>query len=316
MSLELLTIGEALVEIMRTQVGVALDETGLFAGPYASGAPFIFAMQAARLGARVASIGAVGADAFGDFLLARFAHDGIDTRGVRRMAGYATGAAFVAYRHNGSRDFVFHIAQAAAGQLAPDMLDEKLFDDLKCLHLMGSSLSIHDNALQTGLRAVEMARAAGARISFDPNIRPQLLPPEQARERFAPILAAADVLLPTEEELLLLTNAPDARTAAAAWLKPGRIIVVTRGAAGCTVFTPEAPEGLPVAGLPVQETDPTGAGDCFDAGFLVRWLEGAPAPEAARFANACGALAVTRQGPAEGAMPRAQVEAFLRQHTP
>jgi fructokinase len=316
MSLELLTIGEALVEIMRTQVGVALDEPGLFTGPYASGAPFIFAMQAARLGARVGGIGAVGADAFGDFLLAQFARDGIDTRGVRRLAGYATGTAFVAYRHDGSRDFVFHIAQAAAGQLAPDMLDERLFDGLKCLHLMGSSLSIHEDALQTGLRAVEMARAAGARISFDPNIRPQLLPPEQARERFAPILAAADVLIPTEEELLLLTNAPDARAAAAAWLKPGRVIVVTRGAAGCTVFTPEAPEGLPVAGLPVQETDPTGAGDCFDAGFLVRWLEGAPAPEAARFANACGALAVTRQGPAEGAMPRDTVEAFLRQHTP
>jgi sugar/nucleoside kinase (ribokinase family) len=104
--------------------------------------------------------------------------------------------------------------------------------------------------------------------------------------------------------------------AAAAWLKPGRVIVATRGAAGCTVYTPDALAGVPVPGLPAEEVDPTGAGDCFDAGFLVRWLEGAPALEAARFANACGALAVTRQGPAEGAMPRAQVEAFLRQHTP
>jgi sugar/nucleoside kinase (ribokinase family) len=314
-ALDLLTMGETLVEIMRPQVNQPLDQTALFIGPYASGAPFIFAVQAARLGAKVGGIGAVGRDAFGDFLLRQFQHDGIATHGIRQLPDFATGVAFVAYRPDGSRDFVFHIKHAAAGQLAPDLLDEQMFVGLKCLHLMGSTLSIHASALQMGLRAIELAKAHGAKISFDPNLRPQLMPTHEAQAKFAPILAQADVLIPTAEELLLLTQTTDLAQAVSAWLRDGRVLMVTQGAHGCTVYTPDTPQGEHIAPFAVQEVDPTGAGDCFDAGFLVRWLEGATPAESARFANACGALAVTRQGPAEGAMPRADVETFIHTHS-
>ncbi len=312
--LDLLTMGELLVEIMRVEVGVPLEVTGAFTGPYASGAPFIFALQAARLGARVGGVGAVGADDFGLFLREQLAADGVDTSYIRTVRDRATGVAFVAYRADGSRDFVFHIAHAAAGQLHPDLLDPALFDGLKCLHLMGSSLSIHADALNMGIRAVELAQAAGAKISFDPNLRPQLMPVDYARAAFAPIIAAADVILPTAEEACLLTGTSTLPNAIRVLLRPERVIIVTRGADGCIIYTSDAPDGIPVAGFPVTEVDPTGAGDCFDAGFLVRWLEGAPVIDAARFANACGALAVTHQGPAEGALDRAAVEAFLRSH--
>jgi sugar/nucleoside kinase (ribokinase family) len=67
-----------------------------------------------------------------------------------------------------------------------------------------------------------------------------------------------------------------------------------------------------VPGFDVEEIDPTGAGDCFDAGFLVSWLEGAGPLSAARFANACGALAVTARGPMAGAKTRTEVEAFMQ----
>ncbi|MFW5696373.1 MAG: carbohydrate kinase family protein, partial [Phototrophicaceae bacterium] len=69
-----------------------------------------------------------------------------------------------------------------------------------------------------------------------------------------------------------------------------------------------------VAGFPVEEVDPTGAGDCFDAGFLARWLAGDDPAQAARFANACGALAVTVKGPAEGARKQDEVFAFMARH--
>ena len=69
MALDILTFGEALVEIMRTDIDQTLDQPGAFTGPYPSGAPFIFAVQAARLGAKVAAIGAVGDDAFGTCLI-------------------------------------------------------------------------------------------------------------------------------------------------------------------------------------------------------------------------------------------------------
>lgn len=312
MPFDILTFGEALVEVMRSDIDQPLDRVGPFSGPYPSGAPFIFAVQAARLGSSVIAIGSVGDDAFGTCLLDQLRIDGISIDGVRVLPSHTTGVAFVAYNADGSRNFVFHIAQAAAGQLSPDMLDESQFCGLGCLHLMGSTLSIHEDSLATGLRALELARAEGARISFDPNLRPELLPSDQAREAFRPFLFAADVILPTAEELLLLTNQTSLENALDALLtdNPERLIVIKQGPEGCTVYSRFGAE--PVAGFTVEEVDPTGAGDCFDAAFLVKWLGGSLPTEAARFANACGALAVTVRGPMSGAFDLGTVNRFMR----
>jgi sugar/nucleoside kinase (ribokinase family) len=312
MPLDILTFGEALAEIMRPDVDQPLDVPGPFVGPYPSGAPFIFAVQAARLGARVAGIGAVGDDAFGKGFIEYLHADGVDTSGVKTLNGYATGVAFIAYAGDGSRDYVFHVRHAAAGQLTPDMLDERLFDGLRLLHLTGSTLSINEQSLATGLRALHLAQQTGAKFSFDPNIRPRLMPVEQAREAFAPFVEAADVILPTEDEVCLLTGAPTLEEAAAALLqaRPDRIVIVTHGKEGCTIYAAGTIQHIP--GYTVDEVDPTGAGDCFDAGFLLRWLAGDSLADAAQFGNACGALAVTAKGPMAGAQRLATVEAFMR----
>lgn len=319
MAYDLLTFGEALVEIMRTGIDQPLDQPGLFEGPFPSGAPFIFTVQAARLGAKAACIGAVGDDAFGRCMLRALEQDGVDTRVVRVLPDYATGAAFIAYSSDGSRDFVFHLRHDAAGQLSPDMLDPAMFEGLRCLHLMGSSLSIHRDALALGQRALELARAAGALVSFDPNIRPQLLPPEQAREVFEPFVDAADILMPTTEELCLLADALTPSEAAFRLLtaRPSRLIVSTTGAEGCILYSLNDGElnARAIRAFSVDVVDPTGAGDCFDAGFLVRWLAGDSPSEAALFGNACGALACTARGPMAGAMSAAVVTEFIHQHT-
>lgn len=314
-NLDLLTFGEALVEIMRTAVDQPLDRPALFTGPYPSGAPFIFAVQAARLDTAVGAIGCVGADAFGQCLIDQLKVDGVDTSGIHILPDEPTGVAFVAYNGDGSRDFIFHIRGAAAGRLAPELLDETLFTGLKCLHLMGSTLSIHDGALAMGLKALEMARSAGAKISFDPNLRPQLLPVDQAREDFSPFIEAADVILPTEEEAMLLTGTASLADAVNTLLDghPQRVIVISQGEAGCTVYTHTETQSVP--GFHVTVVDPTGAGDCFDAGFLTQWLAGASPVDAARFANACGALAVTQQGPMAGAHTLPQVREFMAHGT-
>ncbi len=328
MSLDILTFGEALVEVIRTDVDLPLDQPGLFRGPYPSGAPFIFAVQAARLGAKVGTIGAVGQDAFGRCLLNQLQADQVDIRGVHILPDYTTGVAFVSYNSDGSRDFVFHARHAAAGQLSPHMLDKELFKGLKCLHIMGSTLSMHQDALQLGLRALEMAQEAGAKISFDPNVRPQLMSPDRARYVFEPFMEAADVLIPSEEELLLLSDAYQIEAVVQDLLedKPELIVIVTKGAEGCIVMTQSTEEiipGLgpmvcndPINGYDVVEVDPTGAGDCFDAGFLARWLAGDSPTVAAEFANACGALAVTMKGPMAGARTLAEVQTFMREHLP
>jgi sugar/nucleoside kinase (ribokinase family) len=313
--LDLLTFGEALVEIMRTDIGQPLDRPGSFTGPYPSGAPFIFAAQAARLGAKVGCVGCVGEDYFGRCMTDQITADGIDPRGVHVIPGYTTGIAFISYNLNGSRDFVFHAKQAAAALLSPDLLTPDLFAGLGCLHITGSALSISAGGLQTGLRALEMAKQAGARISFDPNIRSQLMPVEQARTAFQPFIEAADVLLPTADELMLFTGTDSLPEAVAVMRsrRPNLLIVITAGKDGCTVYAPDGSvESVPA--YPVTEVDPTGAGDCFDAGFLTRWIAGATPVEAARFGNACGALAVTVMGPMAGAKRLPEVQTFMQGH--
>jgi len=289
MPLDILTIGEALVEVMRTDIDQPLDQPGPFTGPYPSGAPFIFAVQAARLGMKTAAIGSVGADAFGDCLLHQLEADGVVTDGVRQLPDQTTGVAFVAYNSDGSRNFVFSLG--AGGCITNDMLGPALFDGLRCFHLMGSTLSMSEAAIAVGREALRMAVDAGALISFDPNLRPELLPADQARVAFAPFIAAADIFLPTQAELLQLTNA-DCEAAAIEGLlqaRPERGIVVTRGADGCSVYTKR--DRIDVPGYAAQEIDPTGAGDCFGAAFITGVLEGRPPREAARLANAGGALA-------------------------
>ena len=309
MPLDILTIGEALVEVMRADIDQPLHQPGPFVGPYPSGAPFIFAVQAARLGLKSAAIGAVGADAFGDCLLNQLDTDGLVTDGLRQLPEETTGVAFVAYEADGSRNFVFSLG--AGGRLTADMLKPALFDGLGCFHVMGSTLSISESVLTVCRKALGMAVEAGALISFDPNLRPELLSPAEARLAFAPFIAAADIFLPTEAELLQLTVTDTVAGAIEDLLaqRPERAIAVTRGADGCRIYTADG--RMDVAGYDVDELDPTGAGDCFDAGFVAGLLTGKSMREAAKMANACGALAVTEKGPMAGAKSRAEVERFM-----
>jgi sugar/nucleoside kinase (ribokinase family) len=315
MTLDILTFGEAIVEVMRVDVDQPLDQPALFSGPYASGAPFIFAAQAARLGLRSACIGAIGDDAFGRLFLRHLKEDGVDTRAVFTLDGYTTGVAFIAYSSDGSRDYVFHMRHAASGQLSPDMLREEWFDGLKVLHITGSSLAMSDAAMAVGHTALTLAQQYGAKISFDPNIRPQLMPLNRVREAFAPFVEAADVLLPTLEEALLLTEQTTETGAIAHFLTMrDKIVALTRGVDGCTIYTRIS--AIDVPAYSVEEIDPTGAGDCFDAGFLSRWLRGDRLEDAARFANACGAIAVSERGPMAGARSVGEVQRFIASHTP
>jgi sugar/nucleoside kinase (ribokinase family) len=310
MSLQIVSIGEALVEIMRPAVGQPLDREGEFRGPFASGAPAIFAVAAARLGASAGFIGGLGDDAFGRLMHARLSAEGVDIAQIQTAPGRSTGVAFVAYAADGSREFVFHMRHAAAGALDAGRLDPAYFAGVRWLHLSGSTVALNPACQAACRRALELTLEAGGRLSFDPNLRPELLPLEEARDAFAPYLAAADLLVPTAAEARALAGAADDDTAARALLAGrARIVVLKRGAAGCMVYAGE--ERLDVPGFDVDEVDPTGAGDCFNAAFVVGLEDGWPLERVARFANAAGALAVTKRGPLEGAPTRWEIEALL-----
>lgn len=307
---QVLSLGELLVEVMRPAVDQPLDEPGQFMGPFPSGAPAIFIDAVARLGVSCGFIGVIGDDPFGRCVLRRLKGDGVDVRHIRTVTHRTTGIAFVSYRSDGSRQFLFHLPQSAAALLNPEDVREDHLHGTRALHITGSALSISDSAREACYRAVHLAKQCGAIVSFDPNIRPELQGVEAVREMCEPVLQACDVLLPSGGEAMMLTGDADEERSCRHLVERGiPIVVLKRGARGCVVFTDH--EQMAIPAFAVTEVDPTGAGDAFAGGFVVAMLRGMSVTEAARFASAIGALAVTRQGPMEGLPTLAEVEAFL-----
>lgn len=310
MAPQVIALGELLVEVMRKDVDQPLSRPGEFVGPFPSGAPAIFIDAVARLGASTGFIGVVGADDLGECVLSRLRDDGVDIEHVRTAAGYTTGIAFVSYRSDGSRSFVFHLRQAAAALLSPEDVDAAYVAQAQFVHVTGSALAISESARQACYKAVQACKAAGGRVSFDPNVRPELLGIDRVREMCQPVLQQCDLLLPSGPEATMLTGDADEEVACRALVAGGiPIVALKRGAAGSTVFT--ARQAIDAPPLPVKEVDPTGAGDCYGGAFVVGLLEGWELAYIARFANVVGALAVTRKGPMEGAPWRSEALARM-----
>lgn len=305
----IVTIGEILVEIMADEPGQGFRAPLRLTGPYPSGAPAIFISQAARFGHPAGMIGCVGDDDFGRLNVDRLRADGADVSAIRVAPDAVTGSAFVRYRPDGARDFVFNIRHSAAGQIALDAAAEALLARAGHLHVMGSSL-FSEAAVAANETAVARVKARGGTISFDPNIRKELLTRPEQRAVLERMLAAADLFLPSGPELFLFTKAQEEAAAVAELLARGvRAVVVKRGAAGASCFAHNGCAHVP--GIAVAEVDPTGAGDCFGATFVAAWLQGLPPSEALRLANAAGALAVGQRGPMEGASTHTQIETLL-----
>jgi sugar/nucleoside kinase (ribokinase family) len=305
----LLTVGEILVEIMATTIGTGFREAQGLIGPFPSGAPAIFIDQAARLGANCAIIGAVGDDDFGRVNLDRLSTDGVDVSAVAVHPDIATGSAFVRYRADGGRDFVFNIRHSASGRIALTPEADRVIARAHRIHVMGSALTIPAvrGIVET---AVARIKSAGGSVSFDPNIRKEMMHDAALTSTLRQILAATDLFLPSGEEILLFSEASDEQEAARRLIAQGvKEIALKRGSAGAEVFTSAGTASAQA--FEVDEVDPTGAGDCFGAAYTVCRDKGMPIERALAYANAAGARAVTVKGPMEGASSFADLDAFL-----
>jgi sugar/nucleoside kinase (ribokinase family) len=303
------TAGEILVEIMATRVGQTFREPGPLVGPFPSGAPAIFIDQCGRLGQPCGIVAAVGEDDFGALNLDRLRASGVDVSAVTVHPGVPTGSAFVRYHGDGGRSFVFNIAHSASGRIALDGAAQALLARADHVHVMGTAL-FSPEVIEVALGCVEAVKARGGTVSFDPNLRPELLGSAGLRGALEAILGRCDLFLPSGEELFLFTEARDEAGAVRELLARGVTeIAWKRGAEGAVHF--DARGQTSVGGFAVEEVDPTGAGDCFGAAFVCMRLQGEGPERALRVACACGALAVTRKGPMEGTATMAEVERFL-----
>ena len=292
--------GELLVEFVCTTQGGRHLRPALYAGPFPSGAPGIFIDQAARMTGRAVFAGAVGDDAFGRVILDRLRAAGVDDRLIPVLPGLPTGTAHVAYSPDGSRDFVFNIAQSAAAHLpAPAQAAEGfLAAGTRLFHISGSSLG--DPAMRATLHDLALRlKRAGVALSVDPNIRAELMRDAGYPDTVRALVALADYVLPSDADAAVLWPGADFADWAPALLAAGaRAVVLKRGADGAIGMDAGGTLSLPAR--PARVVDPTGAGDCFCATFLARHTAGHGLADALAHATAAGALAVESLGPMEG----------------
>lgn len=311
MGFDIVTMGPLICEVMRKDLDKPLDAPADFTGPYPSGDAAIMLNAAAKLGANCAMIGVVGNDGFGRCVTNRLKESGADCSMVRIHPEASTGVAFVCYYSDGSRNFLYHVHHAAPGMLTPDDVDMEKLKGAKWIHVSGFTMSTNQASAEAVYKMVREA-SPETKICFDPNIRPEALSVEEIRRLCLPVIKRADLILPSKSEAMMFTGAATDDEGCRKWASEGKIIVLKNGEAGSRIYTKD--EIVDVPSFPVEEVDPTGAGDTFCGAFLTALIEGKSIRECGRFANAAGAMSVRKQGPMEGAPSRAELEAFLKEH--
>ncbi|NLJ86818.1 MAG: ribokinase [Firmicutes bacterium] len=258
------------------------------------------AVAVARAGGKIKMVGRVGNDVFGDHLIANFHENGIDTELVGRTPEAGTGVAIILVDADGENSIV----------VVPGANNCVSLKDVEAARTVLESASIVllqlEIPLETVAAVIGIARGAGVPVILDPG---------PARPLGRELLTQVDIITPNEHEAQILAgkeihSIDDARRLAAEFVDWGiKHVLLKLGGQGVVMATGEAIEHIPAHKVRVEDT--TAAGDSFAGGLAVALAEGYPLRQAVHFANAVGALAVTRLG-AQSAIPkRAEVEQFL-----
>jgi 2-dehydro-3-deoxygluconokinase len=268
------------------------------------------AVAAARQGARVGYLTALGEDAFGESFLDLWRRESVDCSRVRRDPSAFTAVYFIGYG-GGEPRFSYFRKGSAASRMTVGDVPEDYIAGAQVLHVSGISQAISDSACEAVFHALEIARRHGVRVSYDPNLRPALWPLARARAVIHTALAGADYVLTNRDEGRLLSGAETADGIADFYLDlEAAVVVVKMGGDGALAATADARRRIP--GHAVDAVDASGAGDTFDGAFLAEVVRGADPLEAAVYANAAAALSTTGTGAVAPIPTRAEVEAFLR----
>jgi sugar/nucleoside kinase (ribokinase family) len=263
------------------QVEQLVDDATLTIGSSSA----IFACGAARLGLRVAFVGKIGDDVFGQFMRQQLAARGVDVAGIVVDPQIRTGLSVILSR-GADRAILTYSGSIAA--LRYDEIDLQLLEQARHLHL--GAYYMLDMLRPDVPKLFAAARERGLTISLDTNYDPT----ERWEGGLAEALAAVDVFLPNETELRAIAGVADASAALERLGQRIPIIGAKLGAKGgaarwngTTVYA---------AALPIDVVDTTGAGDSFDAGFVYGFLHGWELERTLRLACACGSLSTRAAG--------------------
>lgn len=252
------------------------------------------AVAAARAGARAGMLTHLGSDNFAERILQLYADEGIDASRVVQSETAPTGLYFIDYGPNGHQ-FSYRRAGSAASLVGPEDLSPEMFEGVGVLHISGITQAISASSCAATVRAAELARAAGARVSFDTNLRLNLWSAEDARQALKQILPLVDIVFPSLEDAEALFGTSGVDEICQRFLAEGAaLVVLTLGEDGAVVA--DANGQVAVAPCKAALVDATGAGDTFDGSFLAEYARTSDAVAAARFACAAASLSVENVG--------------------
>ncbi|HXE48088.1 MAG TPA: sugar kinase, partial [Ramlibacter sp.] len=197
--IDILALGEAMIEFNQTGDGGGQLYLQGYGGDTSN-----FAISAARQGAAAGYLSAIGGDTFGTLLRELWEREGVDHGGVYTDPDAFTGIYFVTHSAAG-HEFSFMRAGSAASRMSPARLPKEVIQSAKVLHLSGISLAISTAACDTAYAAMDIARAAGVRVSFDTNLRRKLWPLARARALMTDVMRHCDICLPSIDDLAAIT---------------------------------------------------------------------------------------------------------------
>jgi 2-dehydro-3-deoxygluconokinase len=301
---DIIAYGEPMIEFNHTAAGGRTYLQG-FGGDTSNAA-----IAAARQGASVGYLTALGADPYGQMFRDLWNTENVDHSCVKTDAYAPTAVYFVTHDEAGHH-FSFLRKGSAASRYTPQDLPADYIRSAKVLHLSGISLAISDTACDAGFAAMEMARAAGVRISFDTNLRLKLWPKTRARAIITEAIRLSDICLPSFDDVVAMggPETPDSVIDFILSLGAGTV-ALKNGAQGAIVA--DATRRVAVPAFSCTPVDATGAGDCFGGSFLARLVAGDDMVAAARYAGAAAALSTEGYGAVAPIPDAARVNAALQ----
>jgi len=301
---DIVALGEAMVEFNQSRDGGGRTYLQGFGGDTSN-----VVIAAARQGARCAYLTRVGDDDFGRMCLDLWRTEGVDVSAVAIDPAAHTGVYFVRHDRDG-HSFSYLRAGSAASRMQPADLPAALLQRAKYLHVSGISQAISRSATDTVREAIRVARDAGVKVAYDPNLRLKLWSLDAARDAILETIPSCDHFLPSVDDVRQISGLDDPGEIVD-WCHAmgARTVVLKLGSRGCLVS--DGGHRVPIAPYRVDAIDATGAGDCFDGSYLCCLAGGADAVSAARWASAAAALTTTGYGAVDPLPSASQVRQII-----
>lgn len=322
---DLITVGRVSMDLFALDIGADFSdikgfETGV------GGSPVNIAIGTSRLGLKSIAFTAVGSDEVGRFVKHYLQNEGVNAEFIPTKPNARTGMAVVGVQPPDKFPLVFYRDNAADIHLTIDEAMKLPIEKSRAVQLSGTALS-RGSTHDVTLYIAEEARRHNTTTFLDLDLRPdQWSHPKTYGLHMRRLMPLCDVIMGTEEEFFAAFspnpepimsggNVSDADKWALHdlmfefWQTRDVTLILKQGERGVMVY--DDPIAYPVAGFPVEILNTVGAGDAFASGLIYSWAQGRKWRESATFANACGAIVVTRHGCAR-AMPTVQeVEEFI-----